>query len=497
MIGLALDCLNAEPVPTHGPAQVLQAIGVRIADGTLLHERRRRATDRRWFRMATIGLALVAAAFFWLWWIDRDPNIRVPEPRMPSPNAFTSFRVAGLMLTNDEEVGKALRHRRLVTNPSRTLSRQDGGNRAGSSKRAEAEDVPTPAEQERILERNSRALRLLRAGFDFEYREPPARSFRHVFPHYATFRSLARLLALEAMVHERHGRIAQANASDLDAVDLGMRIRNGAPIIGALVGYACSAIGRTGLWERLDRMSAAEARQALARLDRIEQRRIPVGLNLEEEMWFGVAGLLEVMRDRQWRWKLGDLITAEPEQYDRSLRQYGMFVAMLPFSKSDIIHRYMGNLGEEIHRAGLYPDSPVEYRQDLRDPLNQMLLPVFSSVIFKDAYDRAETGLLRVSLAVRAFRLERGRLPSSLAEIERPGYLYSVPRDPFARESATTLRYLRYAVRSGHPIVYSVGPDFSDNGGAPIGSKRPNESEISRTVTQDSVGDIVAGINTP
>jgi len=469
MIGMAVGCMGAEPVPTQGLAGVLRALSLSSVTPHRIREKSRRRA-RRLIKALAVIPALFLLGHTWLWWIDRDPGIRIPDPQMPSPNAFADFRSAGEALTMFEETGKAL------SRPS------DGG---------PAKIAPL-TEMEAIVKQNADALRLLREGFAHEYREPPARSFSHPFPHYAKHRGIARLLAVEAMVHERRGRIAQANASDLDAMDMGMRIRNGGPVIGALVGVGCSAIGRIGLWERLDRMSAQDARAALARLDRIEARRVPVADNLVEEKWCGVGGLLEIMRDPDWRWNLGGLTGTEQQEQNATLKSYGLFIAMLPFSKTSMVERYMLNLDRQVRYARAYPlaSEPVA-PEGLVYPLNNLLYPVFISLAFKDASDRCADGLLRKTLAVRAYRLEKGRLPRGLQEVVQAGYIEAVPRDPFLGDGSV----LRYRIAPKGPVIYSVGPDGVDNGGVPAGRQAVYESEMSRMVMQDSVGDIVAGVN--
>lgn len=471
MIGLAMDCLNAEPVPPDGPARVMRALSLPCASLAMQQVLRRRSADRLWRRALAVVMTLIVVSYTWLWWIDRDPGVRVPEPPMPLTNAFDDFEAAGLAVTMDDRIGEALSE----------LPRD---------RKASATSL---ADLEKIIRQNEEALRLVRAGFQHEYREPPIRSFSQTLPHYAKDRGLARLLALEALVHERRGRMARANACDLDAIELGMRIRNGGTVIGALVGYACAAIGRAGLWDRLDRMSAQDARAALERLDRLERLRVPVADNLIEEKWCGVASLLEIMSDPRWRWHLGDLGSTGVDGGAMKLQNLAAYLAMLPFSKRAILDRYMYWLDRQVAYARAYPLMPEPKPEGSLDRINEVLLPVFSSLVHKDASERSMHSLLRASLALRAYRLERGGLPRSLDDLVRTGYIDAVPEDPFVADGST----LRYRLSPGGPVVYSVGPDHVDNGGAPIGQETTFRRELSRTVQADSIGDVVAGVNKP
>jgi len=471
MMGLAIKCMASEPLPSDGLVRTLRALSLSEFGSAAMRERRRRRLGPLSRKLAVGLIALLVAAQAWLWHIDRDPGIAVPQPRMPSQNAFAHFKAAGLALVKEKEVGGAL---------------------IGSTDEPRATSAPGPAVQERLVAENTEALRLLRRGFAYEYREPPVRSFDQTFPHYARDRALARLLALEAQVHEHRGRIAAANSSDLDAVELGMRIRRGGTVIGALVGCACSAIGRIGLWRRLDRMSAGDARAALARLERIEKLRVPVADLLEEDMWAGVASLEAYMRDPRWRWKVGEqLMTDNPLGQSRGVRSWGVYLALLPFSKRDIVDRYVRSMSVQVQTGRQYPVPLPDARMDTLDPLNRVLLPVYDGIITMDACERALTGLLRVSLAVRIYNVEQGRPPRRWRDLV-PGVLRQWPADPFSREG----HGLSAVWSAGQPVIYSVGPDGVGDGGAAMGERMAG-GRVSRAVRPDSVGDIVAGVNVP
>ena len=62
------------------------------------------------------------------------------------------------------------------------------------------------------------------------------------------------------------------------------------------------------------------------------------------------------------------------------------------------------------------------------------------------------------AVAVERYRLAHGRLPEALAEVV-PRYCDSVPQDPFDGEP------LRYRLLERGYVVYSIGPDETDDGG--------------------------------
>lgn len=112
------------------------------------------------------------------------------------------------------------------------------------------------------------------------------------------------------------------------------------------------------------------------------------------------------------------------------------------------------------------PDAPHQRREEL-DALAARL-PQDNQLASLDPYrklydaDRRSTALLRstsAALACERFRRDRGRWPDALAELI-PNYGASVPVDPF------DFRPLKYVARPNGRIVYSVGPDGQDDGGA-------------------------------
>ena len=78
-----------------------------------------------------------------------------------------------------------------------------------------------------------------------------------------------------------------------------------------------------------------------------------------------------------------------------------------------------------------------------------------------------------------------------------PQYLQAVPTDPFALSGP-----LRYKLAGAKPLLYSVGPDGKDDGGKAIFDRTipapttPEAADRRHAVQENSVGDIVAGVNT-
>jgi hypothetical protein len=95
--------------------------------------------------------------------------------------------------------------------------------------------------------------------------------------------------------------------------------------------------------------------------------------------------------------------------------------------------------------------------------VKQMQQPYQDITRLQDRRSVACLRILAANLALRAYRLEHPAAPVPPAlDALAPGYLSAVPADPFGTGP------LRMKAQGDSPLVYSVGPDGVDDGGAPI-----------------------------
>jgi hypothetical protein len=340
---------------------------------------------------------------------ERGPRVHIPTPTLPNPNARDFYVRAGSLSSE----GPAT-----VPPPGQTFSL---------------------AQEEAELARNREAFKTLRAGFAFPYHEPPIRSFRHLLPHLAKFRSLARLLSLEARVKARKKDYAGAASSSLDALHMGHDIPRGGALINALVGIAVQAIGRRPLWDTARQLDAAEARAAAHRLETIRARGVSYADVMTEEKWVIQAGLAEAFRDGSPLKMLRDMSGSGggPSQLWQDLQLQYRFLRK---GKRRILSDNAAYLDRLIADAKqpFNPDASQPPVPD--DPINAVVLPVFAQVRLKFVDTETQNALLNVVLALRAYRLERGHYPERLGDLV-PRYLSRVPDDPCARRPNVPLRY--------------------------------------------------------
>jgi len=422
--------------------------------------------------IVTGGIVLLGIiGLFWWRAMNTIPAIKIPNPKMPSPNARDYFIAACNAMRDSNKVGFAIDDSKRPTGTPRSGSPYD---RAYSL-----------AEKEQIVRHNAHALATLRKGFAYRYWEAPARSFEVLYTHYPMFREMARLLVLEGNTKAAHGDWGGAADSYLDAMRFAADAPHGGTLISKLVGIAVQSVGRHPAWKALDHLSAGQARRAARRMEDIIAREFALADMLQEEKWLGLAGTLEVFRKTGVSGFVGTVAGGSGSTAGNLFDK----LRSLRYSKRTIILNYSRYMDRMIANARLPyaaapPAPPVP-----DDPVNDAICPVFDRMQFSDARGSAQNVLLLVSLALRAYWLERGEYPASLADLA-PSYLRKLPDDPFALKG--TLRYKR----TGRTyVLYSLGPDCRDDGGKRIDSRANARYGRQFSVEYDSKGDIVAGIN--
>jgi len=111
-----------------------------------------------------------------------------------------------------------------------------------------------------------------------------------------------------------------------------------------------------------------------------------------------------------------------------------------------------------------------------RHVLLTMLLPAISRAGEVAFRAKANHEAMITVLALRRWQLDKGKCPESLQTLVDAGYLKALPQDPYSDGP------LKYAKRGDDFILYSVGADFTDNGGTPTeknpwGEKRARQTE--------------------
>ncbi|MBU0639817.1 MAG: hypothetical protein KKB50_13195 [Planctomycetes bacterium] len=145
--------------------------------------------------------------------------------------------------------------------------------------------------------------------------------------------------------------------------------------------------------------------------------------------------------------------------------------ALRPFWTMDALH--MARDATAVANAGLAENWPAGRAQLPAEPvfdstlerlarmLSTILQPSLTRIAVLHFRALAERRLAATALAIRLYELDHGERPATLAELV-PDYLPAVRADPFAADG----RPLAYLTEAPQPILYSIGTDGADDGGA-------------------------------
>ncbi|BDI30836.1 hypothetical protein CCAX7_28870 [Capsulimonas corticalis] len=382
-----------------------------------------------------------------------QPPIPVPAAITPSPNAYDDFIAAGNLMKDGDKIDYAVMSRHFSGRPI---------------------DHPyTLGEKTALLQDNQRALARLRLGLTHECVNPLSRTSDFGFSKLQPFHSLDRLLTLETQVQSAKGDYPAAMDSCLDRAQYGAVLIGDHTSVDVSRGLRFQRVSFTRGWDEMRDLNSQSAAHAALRLENIDRATAPLEAMRAEEKWAGLTAIQQ--------------LAVPPNR-----RQDPFFRA---FQRSN--ERHFADEMDLLIQASRRPWSPaIKTAPAGLNPiysLAQMLEPIDNNG-FQYYHTAANRRLLLTALALNAYHGATGTYPASLSQLT-PRYLSSVPRDPFSPSSSP----LQYKQRGETYLLYSVGPDAKDNGGAAIITISVNHRPVTGAqkyfVKSDSVGDIVAGVN--
>jgi hypothetical protein len=221
-----------------------------------------------------VGCLCLAVALGFV--LFRSPSVSSQAP-LPQPNGYDSFFKAGGMLTTD---------------PPRL------------------DDLSTE-ELKSLVAHDAAALAVARVGLQQPCRVPLGLSISYATNHIADLnktKRLARAFLAEGKCAERENLPADAAGSYLDAMRFGHECSRGGVIIDMLVGVACQSLGSQALQGLVDKLKAADCRNAIQQLEDMDSKaESPKEVAGQERAW--------CQRTFGWRGRLSMLVTR------RSLQQ--------------------------------------------------------------------------------------------------------------------------------------------------------------------------------
>ncbi len=472
---------------------------------------RRRGAGR--LTRAERGLIAVSAAAVFvvgggaLWWqrASEFPNVVIPEPVLPVPNAY-DFYVKAEALAVGAVPGGASGGAATGFAP---VSTDTGGAKTGRG----GSPLAPVADRMALVALNWGAVETLRRGFAHPFVQPPDRSLSTPGPGYAKWRALARLLAFASRTCLDARQPNEAARYALDGVRLGTDVPRGGGYIAWLVARACEQISRKPLWDIAKTCDAATARTAARRLETIEQGRGSLRDTLTEEKYSGVVSLREYFATLSVNQIAREIVSNRAATTGASATVGGTtFVSPLAVGQvqAQIMMKGKGRIIRDNmmywDRAVAVSKIPYGARPVLprppSDPVNEQFTLDLDTLFLRAAESHMAARLLAVRFALRAYQLEKNDYPATLADLVRAGYLQAVPGDPFAvpgpKGALPPLGYRRINARKF--VLYSVGPDSRDDGGRPINNPLnrgapPAKLRQKNYVEAGTKGDFVVGVN--
>lgn len=321
-----------------------------------------------------------------------------------------------------------------------------------------------PALAANVLAKNSDTLRLFDAATKLPgVQVPEYKLMTEELPYLSHWKRLAEIAAIRANAEFRAGREEEAFRQAINLIQLGRRMQaGGGANIHYLVGAAVKSVGiwRIRDWAASTHPSPAQLTAIVRELDKVPDDSEPLAESLKAEYQVAMATLLEM--------RSGRMIVKE----DGSLKRY-VPIKFLPVYNHGKTRRLFANTTRQIIQC-----LDVPYSQANRPNLDSkrpgpaklilsgnvagevsywMMMPAVEQLIAKRCQERVELQTTRILLAMRAYQLKHGRLPSDLAALT-PQFLPEVPPDAFNGES------LLYS--PDQRVIYSVGPNLKDDDGS-------------------------------
>ena len=299
-----------------------------------------------------------------------------------------------------------------------------------------------------------------------------------LLPHLGQARHFARLLSLDVRAAAEAGDGARATADLETMYRLAGHMRDNGFLIGDLVALAIHSLADQTLGTVLAAKPDIFSGIQLASLAHAASR-TPMTVNFEGERLFMADTLQRTYSDdghgdghltaagvRTLRGYSGTPRQDTPDAVTDALEV--PLVTLVSASRREIHERYSRMLASTLEYAArspwLRPDESPDLDVDRlanslegkRFMILTMLMPALNRAVW--AHDEAaqrRDGLL-TAIAVVLYRREHGAYPATLGDIPT-ALLPAIPKDMFDGQS------IRYTLRDGKPVIYSIGADRKDD----------------------------------
>lgn len=406
-----------------------------------------------------IGGAFVSVALLVIKVQNQNPQI-IPPPRntVPARNSFDVLKSVGKQIVHPDEVSCAVG--------------------------AETARVPllwTHSQKRALVAPNQAILDTACAALSLPYQEVPTETWyeqRGIYPQ--PLNSLARLMVLAGDVAREENRTSDAAEYYLSAITLGRHLPHDSALSGLVSGLVNESSGRDGLWKQWETMDQELTRRCLTTLESLQANRHPYYKNFETEKYMTQCAIRVAMDDPE----NADLPTWE------SINQRRYARTIITLESRQVIMKKLSDYMDKWIADAKRPY--VVAKQKVARPDNtlfaSLISPGFEHAYYLVAKGEAGDSLLRITLALRLYRMQTGHYPTVLSQLITAKIMKQLPTDPF--DQSSSFHYHRLA--ADRFLLYSIGPDGDDDNGRGTGVEN-STGLFYRYPSEDSDGDLVVG----
>ncbi len=287
--------------------------------------------------------------------------------------------------------------------------------------------------------------------------------------HLAALRYLTRLLFLEAMSHKLEHQDEKAIESILQIVALGKSLNREPRLFAHLIRVTVFAGALWSLEHNLSDLQASDES-----LDRLSNALDSVNDNtvlaraLTGERIIGLADFDDLGTDRS-----KNLLIDTPAQAPNWCKAlaWNLF-GNYQRDQLTYLHlmRQMIDSAKQPHQLERMDIASIRESMPRQFYRSRALLPTYRTWISTTQQILTATELAQTAIAVKRYQAAHGDFPTTLDQLV-PEYLDTVPIDPFATQT------VRYQHREDRIVIYSVGPDRTDNDGIDRSDERALRSD--------------------
>jgi len=299
--------------------------------------------------------------------------------------------------------------------------------------------------------------------------------------HFNTLKQLARFAVWRSRVDVKEGKTRQGLEDCLAVARAGSHWQQRANLIEQLVGLAISALAHEQILHVIAtvNLSDVDLRQLQQQWSQIYPQGYPL-INIEGERIGFLNAVQHVFTEGgpggghliPGRWdRLTDDITYLAESEHRIFMPLSTAASMVHARRDETVAKFneifdkasenteMSPYKRHIHNINL--DKIILALPRHRYFLIQIFLPAFGRISELGYRSKVSHEATVAIMALKRWRLEKNSYPAGLNELVAAGFIKELPMDPYSDKS------LVYNKTDDDFILYSVGPNFTDDGGEP------------------------------